>query len=155
MNDIASALEKLNISDEQITTIKSNLTDVTGYDNIQQALGQLISVLATARSQDVEYVEELNSSTISLISSKPSLGSTSYVGNGQKEFSITMDSSTDLFFIFSNSYVGLCDRHHGIVLNGRYASYLLVENISGNRFTISNDMYANEHNTTYNVYYFY
>lgn len=165
LNDIASALEKLNITDEQITAIKQNLTDVTGYENIQQGLGQLISVLATARSQDVDYVEGLNSSITSLISSKPSLGSTSYVGNGQKAFSITMHSSTDLFFITANvtsgCCIGWCDRHAGLVISGENACNLRVTSISGNRFTISTTWgttsrtYGNDSGITYNVYYFY
>ena len=161
MNDIASALEKLNITDEQIAAIKQNLTDVTGYDNIQQGLGQLINVLATARSQDVDYMEGVNSSVTSLISAKPSLGSTSYVGNGQKTFSITMDSSTDLFFIITNGCVGWCDRHAGLVLQGENACDLQVTSISGNRFTISTTWgttirtYGNDAGRTYYVYYFY
>ena len=161
MNDIASALEKLNISDEQITAIKQNLTDVTGYENIQQGLGQLISVLATARSQDVDYMEGLNSSITSLISSKPSLGSTSYVGNGQKAFSITMHSSTDLFFIITYGCVGWCDRRDGLVLKGDSPCNLQVTSISGNNFTISTRWgttertHGNDSGTIYYVYYFY
>ena len=80
MNDIASALEKLNITDEQIAAIKQNLTDVTGYDNIQQGLGQLISVLATARSQDVESVNEKTS--------KLKIVTGSYTGNGTSNLTI-------------------------------------------------------------------
>ena len=161
MNDIASALEKLNITDEQITAIKQNLTDVTGYENIQQGLGQLIGVLSTARSQDVDYVEGLNSSITSLISSKPSLGSTSYVGNDQKVFSITMHSSTELFFIITNGCVGWCDRRGGLVLRGESGCNLQVTSISGNRFTISTTWgtssrtYGNDAGITYYVYYFY
>lgn len=83
LNDIASALEKLNISDEQIATIKSYLTDVSGYDQIQNGLGQLVSVLATARNQDKEKVSELQNSFNNL---KFVYGS--YVGNGQKGFTI-------------------------------------------------------------------
>lgn len=161
LNDIASALEKLNITDEQIAAIKTNLTDVTGYDNIQQGLGKLISVLATARSKDVDYMEGVNSSVTSLISAKPSLGSTSYVGNDQKVFSITMDSSTDLFFIITNGGVGWCDRRGGLVISGENACNLRVTSISGNRFTISTTWgttsrtYGNDSGITYYVYYFY
>lgn len=60
LNDIASALEKLNISDEQIATIKSKLTDVSGYDNIQNGLGQLATVLAIARAQDKTTLNDLS-----------------------------------------------------------------------------------------------
>ena len=161
LNDIASALEKLNITDEQIAAIKQNLTDVTGYDSIQQGLGQLISVLATARSKDVDYMEGVNSSVTSIISSKPSFDSTSYVGNDQKVFSITMNRNTDLFFIITNGSVGWCDRHGGLVIRGAGACNLQVTSISGNRFTISitwgtgSKSYGNEAGITYYVYYFY
>lgn len=60
LNDIASALEKLNISDTQIATIKSYLTDVSGYDQIQNGFGQFVSVLATARNLDKESIDNLN-----------------------------------------------------------------------------------------------
>lgn len=165
MNDIASALEKLNITDEQIAAIKQNLTDVTGYDNIQQGLVQLISVLATARSKDVDYMEGLNQSMTSLISSKTSIGTTSYVGNDQKTFVITMHNSVKCFFLTADvttgCTIGWCDRNAGLVIQGENACNLSVMNISGDRFTISTTWgstsrtYGNDRGTTYNVYYFY
>lgn len=91
MNDIASALEKLNITDEQIASIKQNLTDVTGYDNIQQGLGQLISVLATARSQDVESVNEKTS--------KLKIATGSYTGNGTSNLTINYGETGQLRFL--------------------------------------------------------
>lgn len=91
LNDIASALEKLNITDEQIAAIKQNLTDVTGYDNIQQGLGQLISVLATARSQDVEYVNE-KTSKLKIITG-------SYTGNGTSNLTINYGEAGQLRFL--------------------------------------------------------
>ena len=89
MNDIASALEKLNITDEQIAAIKQNLTDVAGYDNIQQGLGQLISVLATARSQDVEKVEQVEE-----LATKHYTKNISYTGNGNGSVDINYQSGT-------------------------------------------------------------
>lgn len=89
MNDIASALEKLNITDEQIAAIKQNLTDVTGYDNIQQGLGQLISVLATARNQDVEKIEQVEE-----LATKYYTKNISYTGNGNGSVDINYQSGT-------------------------------------------------------------
>lgn len=89
MNDIASALEKLNITYEQIAAIKANLTDVTGYDNIQQGLGQLISVLATARSQDVEKIEQVEE-----LAMKYYTKNISYTGNGNGSVNINYQSGT-------------------------------------------------------------
>ena len=89
MNDIASALEKLNITDEQIAAIKQNLTDVTGYDNIQQGLGQLISVLATARNQDVEKIEQVEE-----LAMKYYTKNISYTGNGNGSVNINYQSGT-------------------------------------------------------------
>lgn len=89
MNDVASALEKLNITDEQIAAIKQNLTDVTGYDNIQQGLGQLISVLATARNQDVEKIEQVEK-----LATKYYTKNISYTGNGNGSVDINYQSGT-------------------------------------------------------------
>lgn len=89
MNDIASALEKLNITDEQIATIKSYLTDVDGYDNIQQGLGQLISVLATARNQDVEKIDQVEE-----LAMKYYTKNISYTGNGNGSVYINYQSGT-------------------------------------------------------------
>ena len=89
LNDIASALEKLNITDEQIAAIKQNLTDVTGYDNIQQGLGKLISVLATARNQDVEKIEQVEE-----LAMKYYTKNISYTGNGNGSVDINYQSVT-------------------------------------------------------------
>ena len=89
LNDIASALEKLNITDEQIAAIKQNLTDVTGYDSIQQGLGQLISVLATARGQDIEKIGQVEE-----LAMKYYTKNISYTGNGNGSVNINYQSGT-------------------------------------------------------------
>ena len=101
MNDIASALEKLNITDEQITAIKQNLTDVAGYDNIQQGLGQLISVLATARSQDVESVDEKIQNVENVANEKGNCSYElfDYVGNGSDTFTLTFNHNPQFALI--------------------------------------------------------
>lgn len=101
MNDIASALEKLNISDEQITVIKQNLTDVTGYDNIQQGLGKLISVLATARSQDVESVDSKIQNVEDVANEKRNCSYElfNYAGNGNDTFTLTFNNNPQFVLI--------------------------------------------------------
>lgn len=118
LNDIASALEKLNISDEQIATIKSYLTDVSGYDQIQNWLGQLVSVLATARNQDKEKVSELQNSFNNL---KFVYGS--YVGNGQKGFTINYGETGNFVIGFITAPRGGYNEENednagGIILGG-------------------------------------
>lgn len=118
LNDIASALEKLNISDAQIATIKSYLTDVIGYDQIQNGLGQLVSVLATARNQDKEKVSELQNSFNNL---KFVYGS--YVGNGQKSFTINYGETGNFVIGFITAprggyNEGYQDNAGGIILGG-------------------------------------
>ena len=91
LNDIASALEKLNISDAQIATIKSKLTDVSGYNQIQNGLGQLISVLATARSQDKKSVKQNVETLHQQISAKGNcnIKTLKYTGNDQRYLAIS------------------------------------------------------------------
>ena len=119
LNDIASALEKLNISDEQIATIKSYLTDVSGYNQVQNGLGQLVSVLATARNQDKEKVSELQNSFNNL---KFVYGS--YVGNGQKGFTINYGETGNFVIGFITAPRGGYDQLDysgnagGIILGG-------------------------------------
>ena len=79
----------MNITDEQIAAIKTNLTDVSGYDNIQQGLGQLISVLATARNQDVEKIEQVEE-----LAMKYYTKNISYTGNGNGSVNINYQSGT-------------------------------------------------------------
>ena len=137
LNDIASALEKLNITDEQIAAIKQNLTDVTGYDNIQQGLGQLISVLATARSQDIESVNEKIS--------KLKVVTGSYTGNGTLNLTINYGESGQLrlLIIIQNNNV-----HTTHALN----SYgIIIENHCNATSYVSGDSVTYEFIQVYNV----
>lgn len=101
LNDIASALEKLNISDAQIATIKSYLTDVSGYNQIQNGLGQLVSVLATARNQDKENIDNLNEQ----VSQKGNcnIGTLQYTGNGTQSITLNIGVKPDILFIINAS----------------------------------------------------
>lgn len=97
LNDIASALEKLNISDEQIATIKSYLTDVSGYDQIQNGLGQLASVLATARNSDKESIDNLNEQVQQ--KGNCNIGTLQYTGNGTQKITLNIGRKPDIMFI--------------------------------------------------------
>lgn len=101
LNDIASALEKLNISDEQIATIKSYLTDVSGYDQIQNGLGQLASVLSTARNLDKESIDNLNEQ----VQQKGScnIGTLQYTGNGTQKITLNIGHKPDIMFVTNAS----------------------------------------------------
>lgn len=116
LNDIASALEKLNISDEQIATIKSKLTDVGGYDNIQNGIGQLVTVLATAREQDKTTLDDL-------INNEVQIKQLQYVGSGQNGFYISCDEGKQFLGMICIS--GVNNNTDGQVL------YCVIVNTSG------------------------
>ena len=71
------------------TRIRKTGQNMTGYDNIQQGLGQLISVLATARSQDVEKIEQAEE-----LAMKYYTKNISYTGNGNGSVNIDYQSGT-------------------------------------------------------------
>ena len=118
LNDIASALKKLNISDAQIVTIKSYLTDVSGYKQIQNGLGQLVSVLATARNQDKEDISDLED----LFNSLKFVTGT-YIGNGQASFTINygQDGNFVIGFVIcaNHSYNDDENNSAGIILSNK------------------------------------
>lgn len=160
LNDIASALEKLNISDEQIATIKSYLTDVSGYDQIQNGLGQLVSVLATARNQDKENIEELNSQ----IQQKGncSFGTLQYTGNGGSSVRLSIGIKPDMLILTNSSegnwvYPAYSSDTSTIYLAGEGNSFRAT--YSGGTLTIdvsgSSIPPLNRANRVYNVIYFY
>lgn len=147
LNDIASALEKLNISDEQIATIKSYLTDVSGYDQIQNGLGQLISVLATARNQDKEDISDLEDSFNSL-----KFVTGTYTGNGQTSFTINYGQDGNFvigFVICANHSYGNRDENNsaGIILSNKIFlwnyGYCIGSNVTigNNSVTVQNCAY--------------
>ena len=160
LNDIASALEKLNITDEQIATIKSYLTDVSGYDQIQNGLGQLVSVLATARNQDKENIEELTSQ----IQQKGncSVGTLQYTGNGGSKVNLSIGRKPDMLILTNSSegnwvYPAYSSDTSTIYLAGEGNSFRTT--YSGGTFTIdvsgSSIPPLNRGGRVYNVVYFY
>lgn len=147
LNDIASALEKLNISNEQIATIKSYLTDVSGYDQIQNGLGQLVSVLATARNQDKEDISDLEDSFNSL-----KFVTGTYAGNGQTSFTINygQDGNFVIGFVIcaNHSYDNRDDKNSaGIILSNKIFlwnyGYCIGSNVTigNNSVTVQNCTY--------------
>lgn len=69
---------------------------VSGYDNIQQGLGQPISVLAMARSQDVESVDSKIQEVESTVNEKKgncNYELFDYVGNSNDTFTLVLNHS--------------------------------------------------------------
>ena len=91
----------MNITDEQIASIKQNLTDVSGYDQIQNGLGQLASVLATARNSDKENIEELTSQ----IQQKGNcnVGTLRYTGNGGSSVRLSIGIKPGMLILTNSS----------------------------------------------------
>lgn len=160
LNDIALALEKLNISDEQIVTIKSYLTDISGYDQIQNGLGQLASVLATARNQDKENVEELNGK----IQQKGNcnIGTLQYTGNDGSSVRLSIGIKPDMLILTSSSegnwvYPAYSSDTNTVYLAGESKSFPVT--YSGGTFTIDVSGFSvrplNRAGRVYSVIYFY
>lgn len=75
------------------------MTDVSGYDNIQNGLGQLASVLATARNLDKESIDNLNEQ----IQQKGNcnIGTLQYTGNGTQSITLNIGMKPDILFIIN------------------------------------------------------
>lgn len=122
LNYIASALEKLNISDEQIATIKSKLTDVSGYDNIQNGLGQLATVLAIARAQD--------KTTLNDLSNKIYFKQVKYVGNGLDDVYLNYDTDKQFVGMICASSISDYDWGQSFYVVVRDGNYFNVQGMA-------------------------
>lgn len=141
LNDIASALEKLNISDEQIATIKSYLADVIGYNQVQNGLGQLISVLATARSQDKKSVKQNVETLHQQISAKGNcnIKTLKYTGNDQRYLAISGFEQDPKFMVIFASLFDYVLFYPSIqLMSGVNTSYALSPNLDKYRTTYTN-----------------
>lgn len=126
----------MNITDEQIAAIKSYLTDVDGYEQIQNGLGQLVSVLATARNQDKEDISNLEDLFNSL-----KFATGTYAGNGQQSFTINYGQSGNFvigFVICADYPYNGGHNSAGIIFNNKIFLWISNYNV-GSDVTISNN----------------
>lgn len=139
LNDISNALQAVNITQQERTTLGAEATDT---------LGQILAALKNAIDENAENVsQEVQNIKTQIGTNKYYFGS--YIGNGQNSLTITFNFEPKFYFAVSEnpqeaSYVGQIYSLHSLnnskiaVSNTNEGSVRNNCSFNGNSITISN-----------------
>lgn len=93
LNDISNALQAVNITQQERTTLGAEATDT---------LGQILAALKTATNENIGSInQEIQSIKIQIGGNKYAVGS--YIGNGQDTLSLTFGFTPKAIFVYSSA----------------------------------------------------